>query len=83
MFLSFLVTLVQDQQNRAFITNEGPGRGQNGLWMSLANLDLDRSAEGGKTPLQRRLGDLRLEASSQSGPGTGKQTSQDGGNVTV
>ena len=24
MFLSFLVTLVQDQQNRAFITNEGP-----------------------------------------------------------
>jgi len=45
--------------------------------------EMDRSAEGGKTPLQRRLGDLRLEASSQSGPGTGKQTSQDGGNVTV
>ena len=54
-----------------------------GAKWSLANLDLDRSAEGGKTPLQRRLGDLRLEASSQSVPGTGKQTSQDGGNVTV
>ena len=89
MFLSFLVTLVQDQQNRAFITNEGPendlpkGGGKmvfGCLWQIWIWTGLQKEE---KTPLQRRLGDLRLEASSQSGPGTGKQTSQDGGNVTV